>query len=56
MVSDVIRERITHFSPALALGSVAVWAGFFAMGAGDALDARRQRKESKEGTARRPLA
>ena len=26
MASDVLRERITHFSPALALGSLAVWA------------------------------
>ena len=25
MTSDVLRERITHFSPALALGSLAVW-------------------------------
>ena len=26
MASDVLRSKITHFSPALALGSFAVWA------------------------------
>ena len=26
MASDVLRAKITHFSPALALGSFAVWA------------------------------
>lgn len=41
MASDVLRAKITHFSPALALGSFAVWAGFFALGGGDVLERRR---------------
>jgi hypothetical protein len=52
MISDVLRERITHFSPALALGSLAVWAGFFALGAGDALEGRRRRLRSANKAAR----
>jgi len=51
MTSDVLRERITHFSPALALGSLAVWSGFFALGGGDALERRRaaERRARKAG-------
>lgn len=43
MLSDVVRERITHFSPPLVLGSLAVWAGFLALGASDWLESRRLR-------------